>query len=199
MLLGHLAPFGPIAAAVERGWRPEWPRWTRTLPWAAALVGCIFPDFDIILNTLLNGAPLHLYYLPHSLLAYLPVLVVGWLLARKARMRLVGLTVLTFWLGVVSHLLLDAASHGTVLLYPLWNGPVGWTFSPVEGKSVLGAYFWSRNAWLEVGVLLAAGVWWLRRCVRGRRRRRLGAILFKRRRGCLSAMPRHEGTRLLRE
>jgi hypothetical protein len=99
----------------------------------------------------------------------------------------------------MSHLLLDAASHGTVLLYPLWNGLVGWTFSPVEGKSVFGAYFLSRNVWLEVGVLLVAGAWWVRRYIRTRRRRRLGAIFFKRGRGYLSRVPRHEGARLLRD
>ena len=204
MLLGHLAPFGPIAVAVERRWPPQWPCWTRTLVWAAAFIGCIFPDFDILLNTLFNGVPRHLYYLPHSLLTYLPLLAVGIVttvtpLARKPRTRLVGLLVLTFWLGVMSHLLLDAASHGTVLLYPLWNGLVGWTFSPIAGKSVLGAYFFSPNCLLEVGVLLAAGVWWLRRYVRGRRRRRLGAIFFRRGRGYLSKVPRHEGARLLRD
>jgi hypothetical protein len=169
------------------------------LPWAAAFAGCVFPDFDVILNTLFNDVPLHLYYFPHSLLTYLPVLAVGWLLTCKRRTRPVGLTVLTFWLGVMSHLMLDAASHGTVLLYPLWNGLVGWTFPRVEEKSVFEAYFCSVNFLLEVGVLLVAGVWWLRRYLRVRRRRRLGAILFRRGRGYLSKVPRHEGARLLKD
>jgi len=162
MLVGHLAPVGPIAAAAARRWRPERPRWTRALPWAAALVGCIFPDLDIIANILLNSNFWHVYYLPHSLFLYLPVLVIGWLLTRRRRTRLAGLTVLTFGMGVLSHLLLDAISHGTVLFYPLWNGLVGWTF-PDTGEPILLAYLHSPNFWLEPAVLVAALAWWLAR------------------------------------
>jgi len=162
MLIGHLAPFGPIAAAAERRWRPEWPRWTRALPWAAALTGCVFPDLDIVANILLNGNFWHVYYLPHSLFLYLPVLVVGWLLTRWRCTRLAGLTVLAFGIGVLSHLLLDAVSHGTVLFYPLWNGLVGWTF-PDTGKPILLAYLHSLNFWLEPAALVAAMIWWLAR------------------------------------
>jgi hypothetical protein len=195
MMLGHLAPFGPIAAAVERRWRPEWPPWTRMLLWAAALAGCVFPDLDIIANILFNGVWRHLYYLPHSLLPYLPVLALGWLLVRRQRARLVGLTLLTFWASVLSHLLLDAVSHGTVLLYPLWRGPVGWTYPRISGHFLLD-YVRSPNVWLEVGVLVAAGVWWLNRYAH-----LWGRAWFARKRkaplGHLTALPRHEGSRLL--
>ena len=167
MLIGHLAPVGPIAAAVERRWRPEWPRWTQALPWAAALAGCIFPDFDVITNLLFNGVSLHLYYLPHSIWPYLPVFVLGWLLIRRRRTRMAGWTVLTFGGGVLSHLLLDAISHGTVLFYPLWNGLVGWWY-PDTGEHFLVAYLHSPNFWLEPGVIVAAGAWWLARAIHAR-------------------------------
>jgi hypothetical protein len=167
VLIGHLAPVGPIAAIVERHWRSEWPRWTRALPWAAALMGCVFPDLDVIANVLLTGTFLHLYYLPHSLFPYLPVLGLGWLLVRRQQTRLAGLATLAFGMGVLSHLLLDAISHGTVLLYPLWNGLVGWTF-PHTDKHVLRSYFHSPNFWLEPMVCVAALAWWLARGVRVR-------------------------------
>ena len=82
MTIGHLAPVALIAAMVEQRWRSEWPSWTHTLPWVATLAGCVFPDLDIISNILLNGISRHLYYFPHSLLTYLPVLALGWLLLR---------------------------------------------------------------------------------------------------------------------
>jgi hypothetical protein len=194
MMIGHLAPLGPVAVVVEHRWRPEWPRWTRALPWIASLVGCVFPDLDIIANILLNGTPLHLYFLPHSILPYLPVLALGWALSRRHRTRLVGLTILTFCAGVFSHLVLDAISHGTVLFYPLWYGLVGWTY-PHTGEHFLIAYIRSPNFWLEPAVLILAGGWWLNRYARRQRKR-----LVRRKRvavGYLSALPRHEGSRLL--
>jgi hypothetical protein len=193
MLVGHLAPVGPIAAAVARRWDSKWSPWTRTLPWVGAAAGCVFPDLDVISNVLLNGRLLHLYYLPHSVLPYLPLLFLGWLLVRSRRARPAGWTVVAFSLGVLSHLALDVVSHGTVLFYPLWNGLVGWTF-PWTGGHVLQAYFQSPNFWLEPGVLLAAALWWLRRCSYTWRRLRSSPLrrVTPRR---LSTLPRHEGSR----
>lgn len=195
MLIGHLAPVGPIAFAVERRWRPEWPRWTRKLPWAAALAGCVFPDFDVIVNTLFNGVLHHLYYLPHSIFPYLPVLFFGILLIRWRRTRLAGYTVLAFSLGALSHLLLDVISHGTVLFYPLWNGLVGWTFPRLDER-VFVSYLHSPNFWLEPFVIFVAAIWWLKRytfvwkkvwfACKGR------VVL-----GHLSTLPRHEGSRII--
>lgn len=196
MTIGHLAPFGPIAATAERHWRPAWPRWTRALPWAAALAGCLFPDLDVVANVLLTGRLLHMYYLPHSVLPYLPVVALGWLLSRWQRTRIAGLTVLTFGASNISHLLLDVVSHGTTLLYPLWPGLVGWTYPARTGESVFVAYLRSPNVLLEVGVLIAAAAWWLRRHARVRRRVGGGAIR-KPTLGYLRALPRHEGSRLL--
>jgi hypothetical protein len=195
MLIGHLAPVGPIAAAVERRWRPEWPRWTRKLPWAATLTGCVLPDLDVIANTLFNGVLHHLYYFPHSIFPYLPVLVLGILLLRRQRTRLAGLTVLAFVLGALSHLLLDVISHGTVLFYPLWNGLVGWTFPRLD-EHILVSYFHSPNFWLEPLVILAAAIWWFRRYAFAWKKAWFAckgqAVL-----GRLSALPRHEGSRII--
>ena len=195
MLIGHLAPFGPIAAAVERRWDPEWPRWTRKLPWAAALAGCVFPDFDVIANTLFNGVLHHLYHLPHSIFPYLAVLIFGILLIRWHRARLVGWTVLAFALGTLSHLLLDVVSHGTVLFYPLWNGLVGWTFARLDER-VLVSYLHSPNFWLEPFVILIAASWWIRRYAWIWRKIcliRKGKVEMV----YLSALPRHEGSRVI--
>lgn len=195
MLVGHLAPFGPIAAAVERRWRPEWPRWTRRLPWAAALAGCVLPDLDVIVNTVFNGVLHHVYYFPHSIFPYLPVLLLGILLVRWQRTRLAGLTVLTFGIGALSHLFLDVISHGTVLFYPLWNGLVGWTFPRLDER-ILVSYLHSPNFWLEPLVILAATIWWFRRYAFTVKRIWLackGQVVL----GHLSALPRHEGSRII--
>jgi hypothetical protein len=195
MLIGHLAPVGPIAATVEWRWDPGWPCWTRRLPWAAALVGCVFPDFDIIANVLFNAVLHHLYYLPHSIFPYVPVLILGILLTRWRRMRLIGWTALAFGMGVLSHLLLDVVSHGTVLFYPLWSGPVGWIFPRLDDR-ILVSYLHSPNFWLEPFVLLAAAIWWLRRYVFVWKKVRLackGEIVM----GRLSVLPRHEGSRMI--
>ena len=195
MLIGHLAPVGPIAAAVERHWCPEWPRWTRKLPWVAALAGCIFPDFDVIANTLFNGVLHHLYYFPHSIFPYLPVLILGILLVRGRRTRPAGLITLAFVMGVFSHLFLDVVSHGTVLFYPLWNGLVGWTFPHLDERVIV-SYLHSPNFWLEPLVILAAVIWWLRRYAFVWKRVRLackGQVVL----GHLSMLPRHEGSRMI--
>jgi hypothetical protein len=195
MLIGHLAPVGPIAAAVERRWRPKWPRWTRRLPWVAALAGCVLPDLDVIANTLFNGVLHHLYYFPHSIFPYLPVLILGILLVHWQRTRLAGLTVLAFGIGTLSHLFLDVISHGTVLFYPLWNGLVGWTF-PRFDERILVSYLHSPNFWLEPLVILAAVFWWFRRYAFALKKAWFAckgqAVL-----GHLSALPRHEGSRII--
>ena len=190
MLVGHLAPVGPIAAAAERRWRPEWPHWTRALPWAAALAGSVFPDLDVIANILLTGTFHHLYYWPHSILSYLPLLALGLALVCWRRTRWAGALLLTFGSSIVAHLLLDTVSHGTLLFYPLSWKVVGWTFPPA-GETMLISYLRSPNFWLEPGVIGLAVVWWLKRIssLRGRRRRMVA--------GYLSALPRHEGSRLL--
>jgi hypothetical protein len=195
MLIGHLAPVGPIAAAIERRWRPEWPRWTRRLPWAAALAGCVLPDLDIIANTLFNGVLHHLYYFPHSIFTYLPVLFLGALLLRWHRTRLAGWTALAFEMGVLSHLLLDVVSHGTVLFYPLWNGLVGWSFPRLD-EHILVSYLHSPNFWLEPAVILAAAIWWLKRYASTWKKVWLvckGEVVM----GRLSTLPRHEGSRMI--
>ena len=190
MLVGHLAPIAPIAVAAECRWRPEWPRWTRTLPWAAALAGSIFPDLDVIANILLTGTVHHLYYWPHSVLLYLPLLALGLAFVCWRRTRLAGALALTFWSSIAAHLLLDTVSHGTLLFYPLSWRVVGWTFPPA-GKTMLISYLRSPNFWLEPGVIGLAAVWWLRRGRRAQgRERRVVA-------GYLTALPRHEGSRLL--
>jgi hypothetical protein len=101
--------------------------------------------------------------------------------------------VIAFSLGVLSHLALDVVSHGTVLFYPLWNGLVGWTFARTSGH-VLQSYIQSPNFRLEPGVLLAAAVWWLRRCSHTWRKSRSSPVrrVTPRR---LSMLPRHEGSR----
>lgn len=191
MLIGHLAPIGPIAATVERHWKPDWPRWARALPWAAALAGSVFPDLDVMVNILLTGTVHHLYYWPHSILLYLPLLALGLAFVCWRRTRLAGALVLTFGGSVVTHLLLDTISHGTLLFYPLSWRVVGWTFPPA-GETMLVSYLRSPNFWLEPGVIGLVVVWWLRRgvCARGRGRRITPAYL--------AAMPRHEGSRPLR-
>jgi hypothetical protein len=158
MLAGHLTPVGPLATAAQRHWSARWPRWTRALPWAAAGLGAVFPDLDIIVNLLVTGHFYHLYYFPHSLFVYVPVLLLGWLLARGPRTRCAGLTLLTFGAGVLSHLLLDVVSHGTPFFYPLYNGPIGWTF-PDTGEPLLIAYARSPNVWLEVLTIIVGLLW----------------------------------------
>jgi hypothetical protein len=197
MLIGHLAPVGPIAAAVERHWRPEWPCWTRKLPWAAALVGCVLPDFDVVVNVLFTGVLHHLYYLPHSIFPYLAIFVLGVMLVRWRRARLAGWVVLALGMGALSHLSLDVISHGTVLFYPLWNGLVGWTFSRLDGR-ILVSYLHSPNFWLEPVVILAAAIWWLRRYAFTWKKVWLackGEVVL----GRLSTLPRHEGSRMISE
>ena len=161
MLVGHLAPIGAIATAAQHRWPTHSPRWTRALPWLAAGLGAIFPDLDIIVNLLLTGRFYHLYYFPHSLFVYLPILILGILLLRAPRARWVGLTLLTLCAGVFSHLLLDVVSHGTPLFFPFYRGLIGWTF-PGTGEPLLVAYARSPNVWLEV-VTIIVGLIWLAR------------------------------------
>jgi hypothetical protein len=139
------------------------------LPWAAALAGCVFPDLDIIANVMLSGNLWHLFYLPHSVLPYLPLLALGWLLVRGRRTRMAGLTLLAFGAGVLSHLFLDAISHGVLLLYPLTNRVFGWTYPPQAGLSVQMAYLCSPNVLLEVGTLAGGVAWWWRYAARAKR------------------------------
>jgi hypothetical protein len=165
------------------------------LVWAAALAGSIFPDLDVIANVLLTGNCHHLYYLPHSILPYLPLLALGWLLSRRRGTRLAGWVVLTFGIGILVHLLLDTVSHGTLLFYPLSRRMVGWTF-PRAGETMLVSYLHSLNFWLEPGVLVAALAWWWTRAGCVWRRARVRA--HRKPLAYLVALPRHEGSRLLR-
>ncbi len=198
MIIGHLAPIGPIAAAAERRCRRqlEQARWLRLVLWGAALGGSIFPDLDIIVNLLFRGAPHHLFYLPHSLLLYLPLLPLGWALTRWRHRSWIGWAILTFASGVFTHLLLDVISHGTVLLYPLWKGLVGWAYPPVN-RLTLGIFVDYPNLFFEPAVTLAGLAWWLWQIVRALRIEKARS-LFRPGRPApsyLPTLPRHEGSR----
>jgi len=158
-------------------------------------MGSIFPDLDIIANLLFRGASHHLFYLPHSLLPYLPLLFLGWVLTRRQRQSWIGWLILTFASGVLIHLLLDVISHGTVFFYPLWKELVGWVYPPVN-RFTLQAYLDYPNLWFEPAVTLVGLVWWMRRGIRAVRIRDLSP--FKPRRPApsyLPSLPRHEGSR----
>lgn len=119
MLIAHVVP-GYFAAIESRGrWQPEWNRRQRTLLWIVAFGSTIAPDLDVIYNALFRGFINHSTLWTHSLFVHLSVLLVFWPLKQVKRWPFVQMLIWLIAMGGLSHLLLDAISHGTPLLYPV--------------------------------------------------------------------------------
>jgi hypothetical protein len=119
MLAAHLVPGYFAVVNSQRQWRADWNAKQRVILWMAALISTFAPDLDVIYNTLFRGFANHSILWTHSLFVHLGIGLCWWLLRRNGRwpylQTLVGLVAV----GGLSHLVLDAVSHGTPLLYPV--------------------------------------------------------------------------------
>ncbi|MGH8529275.1 MAG: metal-dependent hydrolase [Nevskiales bacterium] len=159
MLIAHLVP-GYFAAVVSQpSWNPKWSRTQRASLWLAALGATAAPDLDVIYNLLLRGFFGHSVLWTHSVFVHLP-LVLAWFVMGRTRSwpylrTMTGLIAA----GGISHLLLDALSHGTPLFYPLSRELIGVTLERIRIGGVI-AYL-THPAYLVEALLitLAAGHW----------------------------------------
>ncbi len=117
MLAAHLVPGYFAATRSQR--RPEWSRRRRAILWLVALGSTVAPDLDVIYNAVFRGFLNHSFLWTHSIFVHLGIGACWLLLHRIGRWpyleTLVGLAAV----GGLSHLLLDVASHGAPLLYPI--------------------------------------------------------------------------------
>ncbi|HEY1013415.1 MAG TPA: metal-dependent hydrolase [Herpetosiphonaceae bacterium] len=125
MLAAHLVPGYLAARAAKSGWPAAWGWRRRAALWAVALGSTALPDIDVAYNALFRGFFNHSTLWTHSLLPHAALALI-WLGLRLGRIwrfgqALIGLAAA----GGLSHLFLDAISHGTPLLYPFSLDPIG--------------------------------------------------------------------------
>jgi hypothetical protein len=125
MLAGHIVPGYFAAVASQPSWKPEWGTQRRTALWVAAIASTILPDFDVIYNVLFRGVINHNVLWTHSLFLYLAIAALWVALRWSGRWLYATVVVGLFAVGGLSHLLLDAITHGTPLFYPISMFVVG--------------------------------------------------------------------------
>lgn len=164
MLVAHLVPGYLAAAAVKPA--PHWTRDQRRVMWAVALGSTVFPDFDVIYNTLLRGFVNHSLLWTHSVFVWAGLGVLWGLLRGADRWPYSRMLFGLIAVGGLSHLGLDMIAHNTPLFYPLSNRMIG--IAParvVEGG--LGAYLTDPVFLLEPLLLLGAlAHWWRAQSIR---------------------------------
>lgn len=172
MLVAHVVPGYCIAAHTVQGNQRRWSPAQQALVWLVGLGAAIAPDADIIYNALLHGFIKHSILWPHSVFPYLGLLGI-WLVGRAKRADSYLLALLgVFIAGNLSHLLLDAISHGTPLLYPLTLHMFGAPSTRILYGGAR-AYLTDPLFLLEPALLSAAAVHWLAHHVDDRRLLRL--------------------------
>ncbi len=119
MLIAHLVPGYFVAVKSQPQWEPNWNTEQRALLWTAALASTVIPDLDVLYNALFRGFINHSTLWTHSLFLHSSIVIVWWLLRRVGRWSYVQTLAGLVAIGGVSHLVLDAISHGTPLLYPV--------------------------------------------------------------------------------
>jgi hypothetical protein len=177
MLIAHIVP-GYFAAVESRPrWRPEWSAWQRILLWMVAFGSTIAPDLDVVYNALLRGFINHSVLWTHSLFVHLGVLLTCWLLRRTGRWPYLQMLIWLTAIGGLSHLFLDAISHGTPLLYPVSAAMFG--ISPARiVKGGLWAYLTDPVFLLEPCLLGLSMMHWIRHRVRNRQAQKASLIVL---------------------
>lgn len=119
MFFAHL-PAGYLAGrALLRGGSHNGAKWTL----AAAMVGGVFPDLDLVYLHLLDATPQHHHtYWTHLPIAWVGCALAAWLTART-RGPALRRALAAFLLGWFTHLLLDTVSGDVWWLYPLVDRP----------------------------------------------------------------------------
>ena len=118
MLIAHLVPGYFAAAKSRQSWKLEWNKSQRTLLWTVALGSTVAPDLDVIYNALFRGFVNHSTLWTHSLIPYLGIGLIWWVLRYAKKWSLLQTLVGLIAIGGLSHLVLDVIAHGTPLLYP---------------------------------------------------------------------------------
>ena len=118
MLIAHLVPGYFAAVKSRQSWKPKWNRSQRTLLWAVAFGSTVAPDLDVIYNALFRGFVNHSTLWTHSLIPYLGIGLIWWVLRHAKKWSLLQTLVGLIAIGGLSHLVLDVIAHGTPLLYP---------------------------------------------------------------------------------
>ncbi len=177
MLIAHIVPGYFAAAKSQSRWRPEWSTKQRILLWIVAFGSTIIPDLDVVYNALFRGFINHSVLWTHSLFVHLGVLLIYWLLQWIGRWRYLQMLIWLVAMGGLSHLLLDAVSHGTPLLYPVSMTAFGVPpMRVVEGG--LWAYLTDSIFLFEPCLLGLGTMHWIRRYVRNQQAQQVSLVIL---------------------
>ena len=96
------------------------------LMYGVGIVAAVFPDFDLILSFFINDLD-HRKLISHSIVPYLVLFCFGILLSKifKKYSSEIKILNLIFFIGIASHLFLDALVGGVSLFSPITNHTVG--------------------------------------------------------------------------
>lgn len=108
MLMAH-GPIGFLLTHVvmKKWWGKKITSRQKWLLLALGFVSGIVPDFDIIYIYLVDASKNHRELLSHSLIVYIIAFVVLYLVAILSKRNVVKMGVIIFFLGIMSHLLVD--------------------------------------------------------------------------------------------
>lgn len=158
MIIAH-GPLGYLLAyTVRKRWPfPRWYYWF-------GISGGIFPDIDLFYFYLVDSTLSHHQFITHSLLPYMIILAIGWLI------KPIRFPVILFALGCISHVLADVFTGYVAVFMPFTNTMIGlpaWGYNLVTGGLAelviilltLGTIM-NKSAWIRVSMvsLIVIGV-----------------------------------------
>jgi len=156
MIIAH----GPIGYLIARGTKRWWGKHTfsRRQQWALFIVGAIggmFPDVDLFYFYFVDASVAHRQLLTHSILPYLFIIALGFVLL-KIRQPWWGWLTLLFGLGGMSHLFADMFVGLAAALAPFTNTVFGLLTIPGVGDSWFGRYSFVVNYFTEFVIIVVA-------------------------------------------
>jgi inner membrane protein len=156
MLFAH-APAGFLAAYLTRKiWSQKLSNSQINLLYLLGTIFGIFPDIDAIYYYLFSAILRHREFFTHSLIFYLIVWLVVYLVWRITKKEFLKASSFVFLFASLLHLLLDSLGYGVMWLYPYTNLTFGILNIETIASSFFGKNFLVINLVLETIIILLA-------------------------------------------
>lgn len=159
MIFAH-APAGWLTAGwTKRVWSTA--GFTRVQGWwllGIGAIGGVFPDIDLLYFHFISAEVSHRQLPTHTVVFYLPVLLLVGLIARWKKAWFVSGAAWCFGIGVLSHLVTDSVGGAIMWLWPVVKEPYGLFSIPAIARSAHASRLFLYNFLME-GVWISVFFW----------------------------------------
>lgn len=121
-------------------------------------IGGLFPDVDLLYFHFISAEISHRQLPTHTVLLYLPLVVIVALIARWRKAWFISAAVWCFGLGVLTHLMTDSVGGAIMWLWPFVTEPFGLFSIPAIAQSVHASRLFLYNFLME-GIWISLFFW----------------------------------------